>query len=481
MSDEYIKKFYNEVNESLEGNYKIILEPNRNLTDEWIEYDQVKWELDESLQKLVNTLLEEDTIDFEEKVLRIYKYICLNYVYDDNVLYFFKKDSSDPNNIKYIAVDWYGRIIDKKWKENRKNHNRRVCYEFARFYAKAINEMLIGHDNCEAFMLGDKENLHYVVGLTGNEYSIILDPDDFNNIKDLTRLKLGLTINGIKILRDNSGKFQKAVDKFNQDKKNELPEVEKTRENLKDGNFIEYFKSVVEILKSYNIDSQGFYEYMKSIVEQEEIETEKVWKKINGDNEKRYARCSIFNLDSKTYLLDSVDKTLSIINNENLDIEGTACGHPVIATNAGGIPGILNTENANISDKSQTYKTPLGILVPPLPDRNDKLDDKQKDELDKFMTEYVVTKDEDKDKLIDEICNNLNLPKDVVINYTNAYMRTIKGISDSVIEIVSKKGEFNNEEIAKYTKDRYSQDTIRNKLLGIFDEAVRDHSMAQDR
>ena len=241
------------------------------------------------------------------------------YVYDDNVLYFFKKDSSDPNNIKYIAVDWYGRIIDKKWKENRKNHNRRVCYEFARFYAKAINEMLIGNDNCEAFMLGDKENLHYVVGLTGNEYSIILDPDDFNNIKDLTRLKLGLTINGIKILRDNSGKFQKAVDKFNQDKKNELPEVEKTRENLKDGNFIEYFKSVVEILKSYNIDSQGFYEYMKSIVEQEEIETEKVWKKINGDNEKRYARCSIFNLDSKTYLLDSVDKTLSIINNENLD------------------------------------------------------------------------------------------------------------------------------------------------------------------
>ena len=319
MSDEYIKKFYNEVNESLEGNYIIILEPNRNLTDEWIEYDQVKWELDESLQKLVNTLLEEDTIDFEEKVLIIYKYICLNYVYDDNVLYFFKKDSSDPNNIKYIAVDWYGRIIDKKWKENRKNHNRRVCYEFARFYAKAINEMLIGNDNCEAFMLGDKENLHYVVGLTGNEYSIILDPDDFNNIKDLTRLKLGLAINGIKILRDNSGKFQKAVDKFNQDKKNELPEVEKTRENLKDGNFIEYFKSVVEILKSYNIDSQGFYEYMKSIVEQEEIETEKVWKKINGDNEKRYARCSIFNLDSKTYLLDSVDKTLSIINNENLD------------------------------------------------------------------------------------------------------------------------------------------------------------------
>ncbi len=58
----------------------------------------------------------------------------MNYVYDDNVLYFFKKDSSDPNNIKYIAVDWYGRIIDKNWIEKRKNHNRRICYEFSRFF-----------------------------------------------------------------------------------------------------------------------------------------------------------------------------------------------------------------------------------------------------------------------------------------------------------------------------------------------------------
>ena len=34
---------------------------------------------------------------------------------------------------------------------------------------------------------------------------------------------------------------------------------------------------------------------------------------------KRDMQDVLFNLDSKTYLLDSVDKTLSIINNENLD------------------------------------------------------------------------------------------------------------------------------------------------------------------
>lgn len=319
MRDEYIREFYNEVRQSLEGDYKIILEPNRELTEDWIEYDQVKWEMDDSIKTLVEKLLKDNTLSFEEKVLEVYKYICLNYIYDDNVLFFFRKDASDINNIKYIAVDWYGRIIDEKWKENRKKHNRRVCYEFARFYAKAINQLLNGNDDIEAFMVGLKDNTHYVVGLTGKEYSVILDLDDFNSIKDLTRLKMGLTIKGIKILRDDTGKFQKAVDEFNKDKLSELKEVEEAKQNLKDKNIIEYFKRVAEILNSYNIDSQGFCEYMRLIIENEEIEIEKIWREVKGENEKRYSRCLIFDFDSKTYLLDSVDKTLSVTNKETLD------------------------------------------------------------------------------------------------------------------------------------------------------------------
>ena len=45
-------------------------------------------------------------------------------------------------------------------------------------------------------------------------------------------------------------------------------------------------------------------------------------------------------------------------------IEGMACGHPVIGTNSGGIPGILNVEKKDISDKSKTYVTPVGVLAP---------------------------------------------------------------------------------------------------------------------
>ena len=319
MNDEYIKNFYKELNQELEGDYKIIIEPNRNLTEDWIEYDQVKWELDEPIQSLVNKLLKDNILNFEEKILKVYEFICLNYIYDVNVLYFFKRDTSDLNNTKYIAVDWYGRIIDEKWKENRKKHNRRVCYEFARLYAKAINELLRDNHNLEAVMVGDKDNLHYVVGLSGNDYSVILDLDNFNNLKDLTRLKLGLTINGITILRDDFGKFQKALDNFNKDRLDELAEVKEIEEKFKGKDDIKYFKSVIEILRKYNIDSQGFFEYMRAKIEQEKIKIEKIWKETKGSSERRYLRCLIFNFNSKTYLLDSDEKTLSEVDKEKLD------------------------------------------------------------------------------------------------------------------------------------------------------------------
>ena len=318
MRDEYIKSFYNEVCENLDGNYKIILEPNRKLNEEWIEYDQVKWELEEKLQDLVNELLINKELSFEKKILEVYKFICLNYIYDDNVLYFFKKDTSDPENIKYIAVDWYGRIVDEKWKNNRKKHNRRICYEFARFYAKAINVLLDGDANIEAFMLGDKENTHYVTVLTGRDYSVILDLDDFNKIKDLTRLKLGLTINGITILRDEKGIFQKAVDEFNDGRLSDIIEVQEVKKQFNENNKIECLKKIVDILKMYNIDSQGFMEYMRAIVENEGFEIEKIWKEIKGENEKRYVRCIIFEYKGKTYLIDSVEQSMNEANIDEL-------------------------------------------------------------------------------------------------------------------------------------------------------------------
>ena len=275
--------------------------------------------MEEPIKNLVNTLLKDNSISFEEKLLSVYKFICLNYIYDVNVLYFFKRDTSDINNIKYIAVDWYGRIVGQKWIENRKKHNRRICYEFARFYAKAINELLGENDNLEAVMVGDKENLHYFVGLTGKDYSITLDLDDFNSIKDLTRLKLGLTIKGIKILRDESNKFKKVLDKFNEGRPDELTEVKEIQDNFDGKDIIKYLNDIIDIFRKYNIDAQGFFEYMRSKIEKQGIEIEKIWKEVKGASEKRYVRCLLFNYNSNSYLLDSLEQTLNKVNREDID------------------------------------------------------------------------------------------------------------------------------------------------------------------
>ncbi len=120
-------------------------------------------------------------------------------------------------------------------------------------------------------------------------------------------------------------------------------------------------------------------------------------------------------------------------------IEGTSCGHPVIATNSGGIPGILNTEKEDLSDISKTYITKLGVLVPPLPERPSKADEE-------------------------------NTPA-----YLNQYKATVEGISKSVMDICEGNLKFDNNEIAKYTEKTYSQDVIRDKIMGIFEEAEAEH------
>ena len=308
MKEEHIKEFYKKISDMLEGEYKIILESQRNIEEKWIEYDTINWKLEGGLIELVEELRKNSILSFEEKILKIYEYICLNYIYDDNVLYFFKKDTTNPEDIKYIAVDWYGRIPSKEWIENRKKHNRRICYEFSRFYAKAINMLIEDSNTMEALMLGDTENLHYVTILIGKEYSLILDLDNFNSIKDLTRLKLGLTLEGINIIEDKSLKFTNTLESFNKNKPKELVEIENAEKSY--SNPIEYLYKIAEILNKCKLDSQGFCEYARSLIEKKGIKVSKLWKQVENAEEKRYARCLSFEYNNDTYLLDSIDQTL---------------------------------------------------------------------------------------------------------------------------------------------------------------------------
>lgn len=322
MNKKYIERLYKEVEEQLDEEYKVVLEPSTNIKEDYVELDCINWELEDTMVELVDSLKNNNKLTLEEKILEAYKFICLNYIYDDNVLFFFKKRKDDAGNTYYIAVDWYGRIIDKNWIEKRKTHNRRICYEFSRFFAKAINILIGNRDDIESFIIGLKDNTHYVTVISGEDYSAILDLDDFNKIKDLTRLKTGLTLDGIRILRDDKNILRNTIDKFNESRKQTLIE----KGNIKEK--IEYFNKAINTIKEYNLDSQGFNEIMKKIIEDEKIDTDRLWKLEAESPEKRYVRCISFEYESKKYIVDSVlqkmfcendpdyDETSYIINSE---------------------------------------------------------------------------------------------------------------------------------------------------------------------
>lgn len=313
MNKKYIERLYKEVEEQLDEEYKVVLEPSTNIKEDYVELDCINWELEDTMVELVDSLKNNNKLTLEEKVLEVYKFICLNYIYDDNVLFFFKKRKDDEGNTYYIAVDWYGRIIDKNWVEKRKTHNRRICYEFSRFFAKAINILIGNRDDIESFIIGLKDNTHYVTVISGEDYSAILDLDDFNKIKDLTRLKTGLTLDGIRILRDNKNILRNTIDKFNESRKQTLIE----KGNIKEK--IEYFNKAINTIKEYNLDSQGFNETMKKIIEDEKIDTDRLWKLEAESPEKRYVRCIGFEYESKKYIVDSVLQKMFCENDPDYD------------------------------------------------------------------------------------------------------------------------------------------------------------------
>lgn len=300
MNKKYIERLYKEVEEQLDEEYKVVLEPSTNIKEDYVELDCINWELEDTMVEVVDSLKNNNKLTLEEKILEVYKFICLNYIYDDNVLFFFKKRKDAEGNTYYIAVDWYGRIIDKNWIEKRKTHNRRICYEFSRFFAKAINILIGNRDDMESFIIGLKDNTHYVTVISGDDYSAILDLDDFNRIKDLTRLKTGLTLDGIRILRDDKNILRNAIDKFNESRKQTLIEKSNSKET------IEYFSKAINTIKEYNLDSQGFNEIMKKIIEDEGIDTDRLWKLESETPEKRYVRCIGFEYKNKKYIVDSV-------------------------------------------------------------------------------------------------------------------------------------------------------------------------------
>ncbi len=315
------------VTRTLRKKHIIVLDPeekqenNENLNTN-ITYDAANWKVTEKMQAFVEELKQNNELSKEEKVLAIYEKLCQEYIYDDNLISYIQKVDDD----QFVLPDWYGRDVGPEWEKNREEHNRRVCYEVSRYLAKSLTQLFEGNEDIDVCILWDKGLTHYFVGLTSSEYNITLDLDDFNNIKDLTRIKTGLTAQGINILTDKYGKFKAALEKFNdgrctdamqkveQDIASDTKNPEYAQVQVEEPDEILFLKYAIEKLKEeHNIDSQGLCEYMKEIIDVTvgPQARKKMWKEIRGkDNQQtRYIRCLTLDINGQNYIID-VDKKL---------------------------------------------------------------------------------------------------------------------------------------------------------------------------
>ena len=310
----------------------IILDPNPEqsyrisgtVNDLVIGIDADEWVIPDELKPFIIEVAENNISD-EEKILKVYQKLCEDYTYDDNILSYIKKNDDDT----FFLPDEYGRETDASWKENRQKHNRRNCFEISRILAKSITEIvkLSGNaKNYDVCIIWDEANAHYFVGLACNNYYVSLDLDDFKQIKDFTRAKTGLTLEGIKILEDTNDKFGKVIKEINSDRAKIAKEYMQEKiqmlnsDDSKDESKVKaeddsisdnkrFLQYVIQILKEdYNLDSAGIYEYLKEIVDTKlgAKFRKKVWKEIenNPGKGKRYTRCLIVNIEDNSYLID---------------------------------------------------------------------------------------------------------------------------------------------------------------------------------
>lgn len=160
-----------------------------------------------------------------------------------------------------------------------------------------------------------------------------MDPDDFFNIKDLTRLKTGLTAEGIGILEDKENKFGQALQKFNENRsqyatekiKNETNENPETPiDTATENEDIIFLQKAIKILaEKYELDSQGIFEYIKEVVDVSlgSDRREKIWKKLEGEtnHSTRYIRCLVLNVDNQKYLIDVDKKELRLFDEKEFE------------------------------------------------------------------------------------------------------------------------------------------------------------------
>ena len=158
-----LNKFNELVTSYFRRKHIIVLHPeeknrNENINkNNFIIYDKTEWKIPDELENFVENLRTNNQLNNEDKILAIFERLCMSYVYDDNILSYIHKIDDES----YELPDWYGRDIDDKWKNNREQHNKRVCYEVSRYLSKALMELFKDSDDYNTCILWDRSLTHY--------------------------------------------------------------------------------------------------------------------------------------------------------------------------------------------------------------------------------------------------------------------------------------------------------------------------------
>lgn len=92
---------------------RIIASKNSQNIDINVNIDVDDWIITDEIKTFIENLNINENLSTEEKILAIYEKLCIDYVYDDNVLSYMKKYDED----EYGLPDFYGRDTNEEWKK----------------------------------------------------------------------------------------------------------------------------------------------------------------------------------------------------------------------------------------------------------------------------------------------------------------------------------------------------------------------------
>ena len=291
-------------------------------------------------------------LSLEEQAIYVYAKMCTIFTYDEGYLY---RDKLNKVN--------YDFTFSKEHLEEIKPGDKITCYDFARLYAKFVNEHIDG--DITAVMISEGINQgHALAGFYTENVSATVEAinvfSDQDVTNDLMKAKNGINLSGINIVSDRDGLIKQAIDKVyplvlgKQPKSindfiqelNSIPQ-----ENDIPNDPVLKMQSLLEVMKSNNVFGNEFCQTFLSMCKTNYFGNTKLeyaflgelQKDSNGEN--RYKRHILLRQPIPENSTNHLDE-FYMINTDKLELKKCSKGDIIQRLNSGEL--IYEKENHKI-------------------------------------------------------------------------------------------------------------------------------------